>query len=128
MNDWVAYYPEFTGYPDEVQVNQHKMRRTVWKRRINAFCAEFLGSRMGNNNKKPTTVPKPRSGNPTPKAPTPAPAVDVVVQNNVAPPRVSVEQLSRAFEVTNHLLYPTDPNVELDQREILEIAGTLKVS
>ncbi|KAK3949334.1 hypothetical protein QBC32DRAFT_327065 [Pseudoneurospora amorphoporcata] len=44
MNDWVAYYQEFTGCPDELQDSQHKRRRAAWKHRITAFCALFLGS------------------------------------------------------------------------------------
>ncbi|KAK3399068.1 hypothetical protein B0T20DRAFT_190300 [Sordaria brevicollis] len=130
VNDWVAYYPEFTGYPDEEQAKQHKTRRTVWKRKMVAFCSGSLGIKRTYNHffdskntdkmakALPTVIKKKSPAGKSPPAATTAPSQAEAVQQNQGTPCANYV---RSFEVTNRLLYPTDPSVGLDEKEIDEI-------
>ncbi|KAK3493973.1 hypothetical protein B0T13DRAFT_531342 [Neurospora crassa] len=118
VNDWVAYYQEFTGYPVEVQESQHKKRRAAWKQRMTAFCAPLLGNDNCQDGDRTSVV---RVANELQVLKTLA---EVVQNPSYAEP---VEQ-SRASQLTMRLLYPDDPKDGLDEYEVKEIVETCQVT
>ncbi|EGO60428.1 hypothetical protein NEUTE1DRAFT_97596 [Neurospora tetrasperma FGSC 2508] len=118
VNDWVAYYQEFTGYPVEVQESQHKKRRAAWKQRITAFCAPLLGTDNCQGGDKTSAVRV------TKELQVLRTSAEVGQNSSYAE---HIEQ-SRAFQLTMRLLYPDDPNDGLDEYEVEEIAGTCQIT
>ncbi|KAK1775779.1 hypothetical protein QBC45DRAFT_382540 [Copromyces sp. CBS 386.78] len=118
VNDWVAYYQEFTGYPDELQDSQHKRRRAAWKHRITAFCALFLGSDNRQVGDKTSAV---RSGEEVS-----VPKTSAEVGQNTS--NVEPAEHARVFQLTKRLLYPADPNDGLEECEVEEITETCQTT
>ena len=123
-NDWVVYYPEFTGYPDALQDSQHKRRRAVWKQRIAAFCALFLATGNGKD-----------GGDKTSAAVRGAEEVSVpetssaVVGGQTTSSHVEPAEHARVFQLTRRLLYPSGPNGGgIDEYGVQEITETCQVS
>lgn len=118
VNDWVAYYQEFTGYPVEVQESQHKKRRAAWKQRITAFCAPILGYDSCQDGDKTSAVRVAKE----------LQVLKTSAEVGQNPSYAEHVEQSRAFQLTNRLLYPDDPNDGFDEYEVDEIAEACQAS